>query len=222
MHVAIVRPDQASEAVDVCIVVDVVRATTTAAVLCTRVQEVCVLGALADVDHLPAGAYVLFSELANLPAHLPAFDNSPVLARDADLAGRTPILVTTNGTLAVARAARFAREVVLGSFVNASAVIEYAQRASTIAIMPAGSVNKREPHAEDDGCAELLAARLRGRDVDARAVVEACEADARIVRRRATEATLGADLDICFAIDSVPVVPRVAGAGDQRWFRLIH
>ena len=226
MQVAVVRPNEsAADPVDLCVVVDVVRATTTAAVLCHRLGELCVVRTPADLVHLPQrpGGYALFSELSGVEADLPRFDNSPVQARDADLAGRTPVLVTTNGTLAIGLAAQRAREVVLAGFVNMSAVVAHARwsGAGRVAIMPAGNLNKGERCAEDDGCAETLASWMSASDIDVPATIAACRNDARILRRLTKEPELGADLDICFAVDSVSVVPRIVGSAAERWFGVI-
>ena len=224
MNVAIVRPsDVPHPAVDVCIVVDVLRATTTATVLCHRLGQVCLVRTPDDLSQLPArpAGYALFSELRGLVSEIPRFDNSPIQARDAELAGRMPVLVTTNGTIAVGLAAMFAAEVLLASFVNLSAVVDYvrARGVATVAVMPAGNVKKAKRCIEDDGCADALVARLSAdASFDVRAVIAACRLDARIVERRANEPNLGADIDLCFEVDAVPVVPRVADAAAQRWF----
>jgi 2-phosphosulfolactate phosphatase len=223
VSVAIVRPeDPAPQAVDVCIVVDVLRATTTAAVLCERLGGLCVLPSAADLVHLPARAagYALFSELKGLEVEVPRFDNSPVQARRADLAGRMPVLATTNGTVAVGIAARFAREVVLGSFINASAVAAHvrASGAARVAVMPAGNIGKAQRCSEDDGCAESLVAMLRGTAMDTAAVIAACRADPRILRRSANEPGLADDIALCFDLDAIAVAPRVSSISAQRWF----
>ena len=228
MKVAIVRPNETpDDQVDACIVVDVLRATTTAAVLCRRVGELCVVRTPADLAHLPShsSGYALFSELAEVDPSIPRFDNSPVQARDADLDGRRPVLVTTNGTLAVGLAAQFAGEVLLAGFVNLSAVVAYVRRrdVATVALMPAGNVKTAKPCVEDDGCADSIVALLSDPSafVDVPAVIAACRRNGRIVDRRANEPNLGADIDICFDLDAVPVVPRVVGGSGQHWFSVV-
>jgi 2-phosphosulfolactate phosphatase len=223
VRVSIVRPeDPAPVGVDVCIVVDVLRATTTAAVLCERLGELCVIPSAADLGHLPArtAGYALFSELKGLEVDIPRFDNSPVQARRAALDGRMPVLATTNGTVAVGIAARFAREVVLGSFINATAVAAHvrASGAAHVAVMPAGNIAKAQRCSEDDGCAESLAAMLRGTAVDTAAVIAACRADPRIVRRSASEPGLAEDIALCFDLDAIAVAPRVSSGSEERWF----
>ena len=141
MKAAIVRPSEApnASAFDVCIVIDVLRATTTATILCERLDQISLVRTPADLGQLPAraGGYALFSELSGVESDLRRFDNSPVQARTVALDGAMPVLVTTNGTLAVGLAAQLAQQVVLAGFVNMSAVADYirAQGAATVAIM---------------------------------------------------------------------------------------
>ena len=222
MHVSIVRPDQPSDRVDLCVVVDVLRATTTAVVLCHRFGRVRVVRSLDDLDQLPAHpvGHVMFSELAARPdLAIPHFDNSPVLARDVELDGRMPVLVTTNGTVAIDLAARFAHEVVLAAFVNLSAVVDYVRRCgvATVAVMPAGHVQQAERCVEDDGCAAAIAGELQVAPLDVTAVIASCRAEPRILQR-ATR--IAADVELCFAVDTIPVVPRVTPISNQRWFEL--
>ncbi len=228
MNVSIVRPgDPPGARVDICIVIDVLRATSTATVLCQRLGELCVVPTPADLGRLPgrASGYALFSELADVRSEIPRFDNSPIQARDVDLENRMPVLVTTNGTLAIALAAQLADEVLLASFINVTAVIDYVRRrrVAAVALMPAGNVKRTRRNTEDDTCAEVLGALLADSAavVDVAASIAACRLDARIMERRANEPNLGADIDLCFTLDAVPVVPRVDGAADSPWFRVV-
>jgi 2-phosphosulfolactate phosphatase len=225
VQVSILRPSAASALprdTDVCVVIDVLRATTTASVLCDRLAKICLLRAPADLEHLPVDAvgYALFSELRGVEVDIPRFDNSPVQAKSADLAGRTPVLVTTNGTLAVGYAVRIAHEVVLGSFVNLTAIADYlrAKQPAKVVLMPAGNINKDQLCLEDDKCADAIAAQLAGQSFDLPVAITACRDEPRIMRRIAAEPGLDRDLDLCFTVDAVPVVPRVTGTSADRYF----
>lgn len=221
MRVSIVRPqDGPVDPVDVCVVVDVMRATTTAAVLCQRSDEVYVLRTQAELAQLPPSRYVLFSELSGIESEITRFDNSPVVARDAAIAGAAPVLVTTNGTVAVGCAAEFAREVVLGAFVNLSAIVAYIGRLEirTIAVMPAGNIKQHAGCIEDDSCADAIVSQLSNVTTDLSVIIATCRADPRLVRRCANEPGLAADMDLCFSPDAVPVVPRVVRVDGAPWF----
>jgi 2-phosphosulfolactate phosphatase len=223
LRISIVRPQEPAEPVDLCVVVDVLRATTTAAVLCHRLDELYVLRTPTDLEHLPAreAGYALFSELPGIEVGMARYDNSPVLARDAAIDGRVPVLVTTNGTIAVGLAARFARDIILAGFVNLSAVVDYVRRqqVATLSIMPAGNITSAKICVEDDGCARSIAGRLaEDGTLDIAAVIADCLGNPRILARRANEPNLGPDIDLCFAVDAVPVVPRVVVDAAQPWF----
>ncbi|CAN5483618.1 2-phosphosulfolactate phosphatase [soil metagenome] len=222
MIIAIVRPDDPPNEVDVCIVIDVLRATTTAAVLCDRMGptgELVTVGSPSDLARLPprARGYAIFSELAELAdddAPGQRFDNSPTVARDVELAGRTPVLVTTNGTVAIELAKRFAREVVLASFANLTAALTYVRERGprSVAVMPAGNIREGQRVIEDDGCAEVIRGMLAGEAVDVEAVLAGCRRDARIVRR---SARIPDDVAYCLALDAVAVVPHVVESRDR-------
>lgn len=225
MRVSLTRPTQAnsSRTTDCCVVIDVLRATTTATVLTSRLPDVCMLRSPADLEHLPPGrGYALFSELSGVEVEFPRYDNSPVQARDVDLAGRVPVLITTNGTLAVGIAVDVAREVVLASFLNLSAVVDWlrASQHAEVMLMPAGNIKSDQVCLEDDKCAEAIAAALTGEAFDLAQALAACRDEPRILRRAEKEPGLVRDLDLCFAVDAVPVVPRVIGTSAQRYFQL--
>lgn len=227
MRASILRPHEATnQRVDVCVVIDVLRATSTAAVLCHRFDALRVASTPEVLPSLPPApnGYALFSELAGVDFDCMRFDNSPSRARAADLGGRSALLMTTNGTLAVATAARIADEVVLGSFVNLGAIAAYvrARGVDSVALMPAGSVKRAEAHAEDDACAESLGAVLTASPVDVAAVIARSRHDPRILARLAKETDLLDDVELCFDLDAVPVVPRVVGGVDRGWFEVMR
>src|SRR6185437_13072583 len=98
VRVSIVRPHEARDPADVCVVIDVVRATTTATVLCHRLGGLCAVRGPDEVALLPPrdDGYVVFSELSTIQPDVMRYDNSPVLAKNAELGRRMPVLVTTN------------------------------------------------------------------------------------------------------------------------------
>lgn len=128
---------------DVALVIDVIRATTTLAVLfdrgCARVLVAGdVPGARAFAAAHP-GEYLLAGEVGGLPP--PGFDfgNSPVEMAAADLSGREVIFCTTNGTRAL-HACAGAGAILAGSLRNAQAVCRAALR-----LVGASSAEPPEP-----------------------------------------------------------------------------
>ncbi|HEU5370588.1 MAG TPA: 2-phosphosulfolactate phosphatase [Ktedonobacterales bacterium] len=116
---------------DVAVVIDVIRATTTLAVLFDRgCARVLVAGDIPAARTFAAGhpgAYLLAGEVGGLRP--PGFDfgNSPVELAAADLSGREVIFCTTNGTRAL-HACAGAGAILAGSLRNAQAVCQTALR----------------------------------------------------------------------------------------------
>ena len=126
---------------DVVLVVDVIRATTTAAAFLEAGAEALywtpsLESALAFKDE----DVVLAGETGGLKP--PRFDlgNSPREALSAQVAGRVVVMSTTNGTKAAHAAARTAKHVLLASLYNAHAAARLARELATeeVAILCAG------------------------------------------------------------------------------------
>jgi 2-phosphosulfolactate phosphatase len=212
----------------VAIVIDVLRASTTVAVaLANGARSVIPFenseDAIARSKSFERGDYKLAGERRNLT--IPGFDlgNSPrEFARDV-VEGKTILLTTTNGTATLV-AIQGAHEVVVGAFVNFSAVLAMARaaaRAGTdIAIVAAGSdkhfaledaacagrfvraISKRMTNfvLNDGAQAALLIDRKYGADL---ATLFADASHGRAL----TNAGFADDLVLCGAVDSYPVVP---------------
>lgn len=166
------------------VIVDVYRAFTTAAfciaagarevVLVATVEEARRLARPPEVtgaprrdpgrgppDQAPHLAPFLTGEVDGRP--IDGFDagNSPSAISSLDLAGRRVIQRTSSGTQGVV-AATGAREILLGSFVIASATCRYlAARADLVTVVAMGEAGLR-PAEEDEACAAYLASLLLG------------------------------------------------------------
>jgi 2-phosphosulfolactate phosphatase len=129
ISVAFVRSLVDAEPNDACIAIDVLRATTTLAVLFGRGCKGVWLAA--DVDAArqigQATGRLICGEHGGLPP--PGFDygNSPVEFGHVDLEGREVVFATTNGT-GTLRACAAGRHAFAGAFVNATAVVQTAMR----------------------------------------------------------------------------------------------
>jgi 2-phosphosulfolactate phosphatase len=103
---------------------------------------------------------------------LPGFDcgNSPTELESFVVAGRTLIHTTHSGTQGLVNAGA-ADEVLTGALVNCAATVRYLQslRPARVTLVRMGH-EARERCAEDDLCAELIAARLHGGDLDTKTV----------------------------------------------------
>jgi len=156
---------------------------------------------------------------------IPGFDlgNSPREFSREVVEGKTVLLSTTNGTAAIA-SLQGPRDVVIGSYVNFSAVLAMLRAAlrggTDIAILCAG--RDKQFSLEDAACAGRFAHHAMRRRTDV-AVNDAAFASMLIDRRYSdnlmrlfsasahgralSEAGYGDDLTDCAAIDSFPIIP---------------
>lgn len=153
----------------VCVVVDVVRATSTLPVIMSRQPGQVILTPTVQKAQRYAAQQskhpVLCGERGCLPPEGFDFGNSPREFLNADLEGKTVVFTSSNGTRAVADVA-IAPHVFLGSFLNATAVVEKALGCAfrenlDLMIVCAG---REEKFALDDAwCAGYLVSLLCGR-----------------------------------------------------------
>ncbi|GMA17496.1 2-phosphosulfolactate phosphatase [Deinococcus metallilatus] len=131
---------------DVVLVVDVLRATTTAVTYLERGADALLLTATPEValglrGEAAEGKLVLGGERGGLP--IPGFDfgNSPVEAAAQNFTGRVVVMNTTNGTGAAHTAAQTGKHVLLAALTNAHAAARRARALASeeIAIVCAGT-----------------------------------------------------------------------------------
>ncbi len=151
--------------------------------------------------------------------------NSPGEFTAAAVRGKSIIFLTTNGTNAVVRG-KHARNLVMGGFVNLSAIVAFlAALRSDFVILCAGKDNAFSM--EDAVCAGRIlnilsaghAAALELNDSAVAAMMLDKSHGKNLLKmlknsehgRYLTSIGMGEDLDLCAAIDAVPVLPRLAG-----------
>jgi 2-phosphosulfolactate phosphatase len=153
---------------------------------------------------------------------LAGFDlgNSPTEIQAADLRGRTLVHTTHAGTQGL-RAATAADAVITGSLVNAGAICRYIQaEAPAIVTLVRMGHEARERCAEDDLCAELIRARLKGAAVDVAGVREQLRSAPSARKFFDPEAWWApeTDFDLCTQVDRFDFVLRLTdGAGALPW-----
>jgi 2-phosphosulfolactate phosphatase len=164
------------------VVIDVLRATTSMVYLleagakgiipCQEIDE-----ARQQAAQLPAGEVLLAGERHALP--IDGFDlvNSPSQCTPQRVAGKTIVLTTTNGTRAVL-AARHARRVLIGAFVNVTAVYEQLLMEDQVHLICSGTDGH---YSQDD---VLLAGLLVERLVRSRGLP--CQLNAQALTARET------------------------------------
>ena len=167
VSVALVKSLVEAQPSDVCIAIDVLRATTTLAVLFARGCRGVWLAADVDAARAigPVTGRLICGEQGGLPP--PGFDhgNSPVELSRLDLSGREVVFATTNGT-ATLRACAAGRHAFAGAFVNLTASVQTALRslealadeAGRLLIACAGTRDRFG--IEDAACAGLMVQRV--------------------------------------------------------------
>lgn len=194
----------------VCIVVDVLRASSTIVTLLERGCERVV--AAADIaearslkERLPD--HLLCGEARGLPPDGFDYGNSPLEFSRLDLAGRSVVLATTNGTRALARVADGAAAVLVGCLLNASAVTKAAvgiaeERGTGVTVVCAGDAD--DDSSEDDlAVARAIVALADGRPPGDAAEAVRQSTHAESLRRIG----LGADVEYCARADVSEVAP---------------
>lgn len=151
-----VDPDSALQ-VDVRVIVDVFRASTTAiAILEKQPSEFLISNDLEIIRKLAMNSYLVVSEVFDL-----GIDNSPSLIRKKFLLGEKVVQKTTNLTTAIEKN-YFEGPILIGCFNNLGSLVSFIRKQNFeyIEIIPAGLMGKLHPTNEDTHCAELIRARI--------------------------------------------------------------
>jgi len=145
------------------VVIDVLRASTTiiyalqagakAVIPCGEIDEARVIGA-----RFPPNEIILGGERGGLPINGFDLGNSPEEYAPEVVQGKTVIFTTTNGTQALIHAKK-ARQILLGAFVNASAVALKLLGQESMHLLCAGT--EGQPSDDDILLAGMLAEKLQ-------------------------------------------------------------
>lgn len=207
------------------IVIDVLRASTTiVTALSHGARSVIPVGDMEEagkmVANLDPSSYRLGGERDGVPIQGYHFGNSPREYTPQSIGDRTLILLTTNGSGAIVRCSE-AAEVLVGGFVNATAVAGRALRAGRdVVIVCAGWRNRIS--LEDTLCAGLLLELIwqgnRSESMTDSAYIAwtLYQADRQDLLRpvsrcnhakRLQKLGYADDIPICVVVDSIPLVP---------------
>lgn len=144
---------------------------------------------------------------------LPGFDcgNSPTELERFDVQGRTLIHTTHSGTQGLANTTH-ADETIAGALVNCAAIVRYIRnRNPTSVTLVRMGQEARERCDEDDLCAELIGARLRGESPDISQVQERLRSALSAKKFFDPDCTWAPerDFDLCTQIDVFDFVLRL-------------
>ena len=218
---------RAARAGSVVVVVDAFRASTTIAVLVSKGARVVPVASVEEA----ASARTDFRIGERGSAKVVGFDfgNSPTEIMGSEIPPGSKIaLSTTNGTRVV-DAARGARTILAGAFVNAGILAEElaggTHDSAEVVVVGCGWEGRRA--SEDEAAAGAILHRLRSRGAEldgrARRVVEGYLSTSAMALRNNSAARrlkrLGyeEDIEFCLAEDAVPVVPRLVDDAFVGW-----
>jgi 2-phosphosulfolactate phosphatase len=199
--------DDCADARGAVVVIDVIRAFTTAAfALAAVAREIVLVATVEEAFELRANrpGVLLMGEVGGFPP--PGFDfgNSPAALRGVDLHDRVLVQRTGAGTRAAVRCAQ-ASTLLLASFPCATATVRH-----LLAVAPADvTLVASGPEGEDAACARHLEALLRGESPDPAWLAQARAAGLARLAEPGIEATttvaqrdgFRADIDCCVALD---------------------
>lgn len=166
IDVAFTPAEIQANATKVCIVIDVIRATSSLTVIASKKPENLILtttiGKASKIASMGTSHPLLCGERKGLPPEGFDFGNSPAEYFKADLKGKSIIFTSSNGTRAIAEVL-MSPKVYLGCFLNGGAVAEKAYNYAVshkldILLVCAG---REEKFAVDDAyCAGYLVSRI--------------------------------------------------------------
>ncbi len=165
----------AKEAEGLTVIIDVFRASNTIiACLGQGAEYVIPAGSLEEAYRLKEKHpdFLLAGERNSLPPEGFDFGNTPAYASSLNLKGKKVIFTTSAGTQGIVNA-RNADEILIGSFANASALIEYIQcKKPQIVTLAAMGFESSEKAEEDEQCANYLKELLSGNHPDTHEIKE--------------------------------------------------
>ena len=206
----------ARQATGVVVVIDVLRAFTTAAyAFAAGATEIALVATVEEALGLPG------FRMGEVGSRLiPGFDhnNSPSQLMGRHLEGRRAVLRTGSGTRCVTEAA-MATEIWLGSLVVASATVRALAGRAEVTLVASGRPDEGE---EDLACADWMAAQLQGIAPSCESAVAAVRNSRAAAKHRAGDADLPAeDVDCAAAIDTFDFAMKAEQRGSN-WIAKRH
>jgi 2-phosphosulfolactate phosphatase len=206
MNFDYVSLENCSSATGTVIVIDVLRAFSTAAYALQRgVTSICLVSGVQEALDLKTlnPDWLVMGEVQGLPPAGFDLGNSPTQLLERDLSGRTMVQRTSAGTQGVVLTAK-AEVLLAASFVVAGATVRYALKTNPtrVTFVLTGGANC----AEDLACADYLSERFNGRMPDSAPFIRrvfAAEDAARHLDPAQPEFPRS-DLDYCTRIDAFP------------------
>lgn len=193
----------------VTVVIDVFRASNTIiACLAGGVGHIIPVGELKDAYRLKRENpdHLLFGERGGIPPKGFDHDNSPAKATKLDLKKKKIILTTSAGSQGIVYSKK-ADEILIGSFANARAIVDYLKNKDPekISLLAIGN-QAIEPATEDEECARYLKSQLEGKYIDMDQIRKnILKSDGANRLRRLGQKD---DLEFCLKLNTYDIIPK--------------
>jgi len=200
----------AQQAQGLTVIIDVFRASNTIlACLARGASSILPVGELEEAVDLKRqhSNHLLFGERKGLKPEGFDHGNSPAEASKLNLKGRDILLTTSAGSQGIVSAKK-ADEILIGSFANAAALVDYihAQEPEFVSLVAMGKSGV-EPAPEDQACARYLKAKLEGEEIDFKTLIQEVlmgEGADRLRQLRQWD-----DLEFCLRLNTTHIVPKM-------------
>lgn len=198
----------AKEAEGITVVMDVFRASNTIIACMEQGAEYIIpVGALEEAVSLKEQFpdHLLFGERRWLIAEWCTYGNSPFETKDIPLKDKKVILTTSNGSQGIVNAHK-AEEILIGSFANADAIVNYIKniKPKKVSLVAIG-FNWDQKATEDELCGQYIKAKLLDQNIDFKlleAEILKCDGADRLRSLGQND-----DLTFCLKLNSYNIVP---------------
>lgn len=208
------------------VIIDVFRAFSTACYAFNAgIQRIYPVGDLNEAYRLKKENpdYILVGERHEQKPEGFDFGNSPSQLIESNLEGKIMVHTTSSGTQGIANA-RNASQIITGSFVNASAIVEYIrkQNPENVSLVCMG-YSCQYPTDEDTSLAVYIKNELEGVPNDFPAMVEQIQAGdgARFFAPEKQEWAPAADFDLCLALNRFGFILKVEQENGMNYLKRI-
>lgn len=146
------------------VIIDVLRACTTIPILLKQgAKEIIPVSSIEKAATYKQKGYILIGEAEHGHSHeVFDYNNSPSEISDKDFKNKKIVLRSNNATQAIL-SAKDADDIVLSSFVNVKAVVDYIKnrRLKVVTLLTSGRLGQKS--IEDDLCAQVIKNELEGK-----------------------------------------------------------
>ena len=200
----------AESAEGIAVIIDVINASSTIVECLQRgAKEVVPVKTMKEAAKIKKAGDFICGEMKNFRIQ-PDFYNSPYSASKEKLIGRRVIIKTEAGTKGILGAKK-AEEVIIGCFLNCSAIVRYLEKKkpNIVSIVPMGDYGKTK-NIEDEAFATYLKNKLDGKYVDDFKEIRS-KIKTGSTRNLFRSTFLRRQMNSCMRMDTSDIVPKFVG-----------